>query len=210
MCALTQPQVSPLLGGAGTVNNCRMPLCGELRDCARDAKFRLKSKVHDSWDDLQQEVEDREMPYATQFSLLHKFGAGGEAGSLPDLIDTFRTHVLERKLDWSDCEVLLATACGAKGLEWDNIKVLDDYRRLSRLTSVWSGDAAGYGADPSDQNRRRNSTRRRRLRASMRSWQRCAAPSRGRATSSRWAGIRLIRLDGGSQGSTVGLASPPA
>ena len=31
--------------------------------------------------------------------------------------------------EWQ-CDVLLATACGAKGLEWDQVVVLDDYCRL--------------------------------------------------------------------------------
>ena len=76
----------------------------------------------------------------TQLSLLNKFGEGGETGPLPGLIQTFRAHVLERKLSEHECDVLLATACGAKGLEWDNVKVLDDYRRLMTFERVPSDE----------------------------------------------------------------------
>ena len=40
---------------------------------------------------------------------------GGSAGELVSLIRTFTTHVLDRPLDEGSCEVLLATACGARG-----------------------------------------------------------------------------------------------
>lgn len=73
------------------------------------------------------------MPYGTHLCLIGKFGA---EGTLPGLIAIFRRGVLERKLTESDCTVLLATACGAKGLEWDSVKVLDDFTRLMSFEPV--------------------------------------------------------------------------
>ena len=73
------------------------------------------------------------MPYGTHLTLIENFAKNGE---LPGLIESFRRGVLERRLPESECKVLLATACGAKGLEWDNVKVLDDYTRLMSFERV--------------------------------------------------------------------------
>ena len=99
----------------------------------RETPFRFKGGSYDNWEDFEQEVEDREMPFGTQLSLIGKFG---ETGTLPELIETFRHGVLEQRLPEAQCEVLLATACGAKGLEWDNVKVLDDYIFLNCFEKV--------------------------------------------------------------------------
>jgi len=98
-----------------------------------EESFSFKRSSYDSWDDFVQEVDDRELPYKTPLALLDKHAEGGE---LPELIQTFREHVLERSYEEGECEVLLATACGAKGLEWDNVKVLDDFIRLLTFEEV--------------------------------------------------------------------------
>ena len=109
-------------------------LCKELLQLLphykEETAFKFKGAEYDSWEDFEEEVEYREMPYTTHLSLLNQYGEGGQAGELPELITTFRTCVIERQLPESECEVLLVTACGAKGLEWDQVTVLDDYLRL--------------------------------------------------------------------------------
>ena len=99
----------------------------------RERPFHFKGGSYDNWEDFEQEVEDREMPYGTHLSLIGKFA---EEGDLRGLIGTFRHGVLQQRRAESECTVLLATACGAKGLEWDNVKVLNDYTRLMTFERV--------------------------------------------------------------------------
>lgn len=107
----------------------------ELLPYAEDKEqpFKFKGGAYDNWKDFEQEVEDRELPYGTPLVLIGKFA---EEGTLPALVATFRRGVLERRLPENECMVLLATACGAKGLEWDNVKVLNDYARLMTFERV--------------------------------------------------------------------------
>ena len=74
----------------------------------KEESFRFKGGAYDNWEDFEQEVEDREMPYGTHLALIENFAKNGE---LPSLIESFRRGVLERRLPESECKVLLATAC---------------------------------------------------------------------------------------------------
>ena len=121
--------------------------------------FKFRGVEYDSWADFEQEVEDREMPVGSVLGLLHKYadgsqgsqgtaaedGGGEDAGAdhiLLELIAGFRKKVLQRRVPEDQCDVLLATACQAKGLEWDDVKVLDDFRPLVRFESVPDEDLA--------------------------------------------------------------------
>jgi superfamily I DNA/RNA helicase len=104
------------------------------------APFKFKGRKYDGWVEFVQEVEDREMQVKAHLMLLHKHApdpekAGEEEGEeedgrLEEIISTFRSSVLAKTYREDVSDVVLATACQAKGLEWDRVKVADDFLPL--------------------------------------------------------------------------------
>jgi superfamily I DNA/RNA helicase len=107
--------------------------------------FKVMGVQYDDWKDFEQEVEDRELPYSSAITLLHKFcgsdeseggdGVGG-AAYLPELVKQLLEHVVQRSIKVGEHDVLLATPHQAKGLEWDQVKVLDDFVPLLKFEEV--------------------------------------------------------------------------
>lgn len=86
---------------------------------------------YSSYQDFTHEVEMKEMgEYLVLIGLVSKLG-----DDLPDKIALFRENVLKKSTGINDCQILLTTAHGAKGLEYDNVEILDDFIDLPVRTA---------------------------------------------------------------------------
>jgi F-box protein 18 (helicase) len=82
--------------------------------------FKKYKRFLDFIDDCKRlELKDK---YAAHLALLEKLGE-----ELPEKIACMREKILESPLDLSDASVILSTVHQAKGLEYDNVKLSDDF-----------------------------------------------------------------------------------
>ena len=102
----------------------------EILDIYRLAKgepVRLAEfKKYANFDDFKKKVDDLELSkYSVHLSLLGKL-----EDSLPQAMQQFESSVLHKKHNPKTADVILCTAHQAKGLEYDNVEVLDDFTEL--------------------------------------------------------------------------------
>ncbi|KAJ3068713.1 F-box DNA helicase 1 [Podochytrium sp. JEL0797] len=80
----------------------------------------------DNYDDFVKDVEDREMSeFILMISLIESYKE-----RTPEVIAQFEEAILEKKYSIHEADVILTTAHQAKGLEYDNVEVADDFIEL--------------------------------------------------------------------------------
>ena len=85
-----------------------------------------------AWDELLDDVVDGALSkYSVPIQVIEKMGNKKEteydSSSLKPLIELFMDEVVDGKVQHSDADVIFSTVHVCKGLEWDNVQLLDDF-----------------------------------------------------------------------------------
>ena len=83
-----------------------------------------------TWDAFKKDVEAREMTkYASSVQVIEAYGERtGEA------ISFFEEEVITKRFNEDEADIILTTCHSAKGMEWDNCQLLDDFLGLYSFT----------------------------------------------------------------------------
>ena len=85
---------------------------------------------HITWDSFCSQVESRELTkYGASIHVVTTFG-----DKTMDVIGLFEKEVMEKKYSAKDADVILTTTHAAKGMEWDNVQVCNDFADMFKLS----------------------------------------------------------------------------
>lgn len=83
-----------------------------------------------TWDIFCSQVESREMSkYQSSIHVVSTF-----QDKTMSAMDLFRREVMDKKYSAEEADVILSTTHAAKGMEWDNVQVCDDFADLFKLS----------------------------------------------------------------------------
>ncbi|KAI9341926.1 P-loop containing nucleoside triphosphate hydrolase protein [Obelidium mucronatum] len=86
----------------------------------------------DTFEEFQKDVEDREMgEYIMMLRLIENYKE-----QTPNVIREFEDSILSKKYSVQEADVILTTAHQAKGLEYDNVEVSDDFIELDTKEKI--------------------------------------------------------------------------
>jgi len=82
-----------------------------------------------TWESFTDAVESREMTkYATSISVIYTLKTNTE-----EALNLFKKFVMEANHTAEESQVILSTCHAAKGMEWDNVYVLEDFQDMNSL-----------------------------------------------------------------------------
>jgi len=83
-----------------------------------------------TWNSFCSQVESRELgKYASSIHVVKTFG-----DKTMEVMALFEREVMDKKYKAEEADVILSTTHAAKGMEWDNVQVCDDFADLFKVT----------------------------------------------------------------------------
>jgi len=99
-----------------------------------------------TWDTFLEVVRARELgTYVLHIGLINTY----EEGTLK-VLDNFKKSILDKKYSLDEANYLLTTVHAAKGLEWDNVEILDDFMELAKYEKSISSNTVACIFDLKD------------------------------------------------------------
>jgi superfamily I DNA/RNA helicase len=105
-------------------------------------------KLH--WESFGEECTRRDLiPYLSTYTFVEHY----KTRTL-QAMESFRTHVIERQVEATEADIILTTCHSAKGMEWDNVQLCEDFidlnkykRCISLPEKLWQFGFPSWGDD---------------------------------------------------------------
>jgi hypothetical protein len=102
------------------------------------------------WESFSEECTRRDLiPYLSTYAFVDHY----KTRSL-QAMKSFRTHVIERQVEATEADIILTTCHSAKGMEWDNVQLCEDFidlntfkRCISLVEKPWQFGFPNWGDD---------------------------------------------------------------